>query len=290
VTESGSQSGEAVTTITKGPEGELIPQVHFRKSGNPLAMREEAVHLAQSTDPVMAAKMAELSEANMAAWKQLDKPKQLQVYRLKIEVEIDAQKKLLAQFAGGDERYLAGVKGNLDNLEVRLKEVDEAIKDPAAFEKNMPPWWDPDQPPRMFGKRAPSEYWGEWSGRPGNSEWIDDRPEVQKYTGKDRGIPFRNWDPDFSEWSVMEVEIEMSGFGDDMAAADAAGARKQVKLGNYEYLKSARPNGRGEALANRQRLHVAPRQGWPEDAAGADRTSLQDRHEGGAAEARAAGS
>ena len=286
----GSASGEAVTTIDKGAKGELIPQVHFKKSGNPLAMREEAVHIAQTTDPAMAAKMAQLSEANLAAWKTLETPAQLQLYRTKIEVEIDAQRRLLAQFAGGDEMYLTGVKANLETLETRLKDVEEAIRDPVAFDKNRPPWWDPDQPPRMFAKRAPSEFWGEWSGRPGNSEWHDDRPEVQKYTGKDRGIPFRNWDPDFSEWSVYDVNITMSGFDDDFAAADFAAAQEQVNRGDMAYAYRGKPSAKAVKSWRQENGYT-----WHHVRGGSRMqlvpTELHSKiaHEGGAAEARLAG-
>jgi len=67
-------------------------------------------------------------------------------------VEIDAQRRLLNQFAGGEREFLDETQATLKNLEDRLKEVDKAVADPAAFEKAKPPWWDENQPPRLFGK------------------------------------------------------------------------------------------------------------------------------------------
>jgi hypothetical protein len=41
----GSESADAVTTFTKGKDGVTRAEVFFRKGGNPLSMREEAVHI-----------------------------------------------------------------------------------------------------------------------------------------------------------------------------------------------------------------------------------------------------
>ncbi|MFB2769543.1 hypothetical protein ACE1AT_09665 [Pelatocladus sp. BLCC-F211] len=145
----GSKSGDAVTTFKQGKDGELIAEVFFKETGNPLAMREEAVHIAQAADKEMGAKLAKLSESNLSNWGKLETEQQLQLYKTKIEVEIDAQQRLLKQFAGGEPEYLAEIQGNLENLQKRLGEVEQAIKDPNLIKQGKIPWWDTNQPPRL---------------------------------------------------------------------------------------------------------------------------------------------
>jgi uncharacterized coiled-coil protein SlyX len=286
----GSASGEAVTTFTKGANGELVPAIGFRKGANPLVMREEAVHLAQSVDPAMSSKLAELTEANMGGWKNLDSSKRLSMYRTKIEVEIDAQRRLLSQFAAGEPQFLEETQATLKNLEDRLKEVEQAAADPAAFEKNKPPWWDDDQPPRLFGKRAPSTAYGEWSGRAGNSLWVEtEREEVLKYT-RDMGIPgvpFRDWCPNFSKWAVVEVDIDMS-VANHFGQADLAAAEIADSVGSKGFTFRGKPTAKSVAewrkangytwhhMKGGKRMQLVP-------------TELHSKiaHEGGAAEARA---
>jgi hypothetical protein len=148
----GSRSGSAVTLIEHGRDGTLVPKVVFRESGNPLAMLEEARHVAQTVDPALKPELAKLSEANLSKWASLSDPERLALYRTKVVVEIDAQQKLIAQLeaAGDQPAFLADVKGNLEALEKRLAEIDAAIKDPSVL-KSMS-WWDRQQLPRLFNK------------------------------------------------------------------------------------------------------------------------------------------
>jgi hypothetical protein len=54
---------------------------------------------------------------------------------------------------------------------------------------------------------------GEWTGPRGNSNWIDNRPEVIKIvgvdpaTGKANPIPFYKGEVDFSKWSKGELTV-----------------------------------------------------------------------------------
>jgi uncharacterized coiled-coil protein SlyX len=212
------------------------------------------------------------------------------MYRTKIEVEIDAQRRLLSQFAAGEPQFLEETQATLKNLEDRLKEVEQAAADPAAFEKSKPPWWDDDQPPRLFGKRAPSAAYGEWSGRPGNSLWVEkDRDEVLKYT-RDMGIPgvpFRDWCPNFSKWAVVEVDIDMS-VANHFGQADLAAAEIADSVGSKGFTFRGKPTAKSVAewrkangytwhhMKGGKRMQLVP-------------TELHSKiaHEGGAAEARA---
>ncbi|GAA6615192.1 DUF4157 domain-containing protein [Scytonema sp. NUACC26] len=148
----GSTSGEAVTTFKQGKDGELIAEVFFKETSNPLAMREEAVHIAQAADKEIGAKLAKLSESNFSSWSKMETEQQLELYKTKIEVEIDAQQRLLRQFAGEDPQYLVNIEGNLKNLQSRIGEVEQAIKDPNLIKQGKMPWWDSKQPPRLFAK------------------------------------------------------------------------------------------------------------------------------------------
>src|SRR5262249_42944156 len=139
------------------------------------------------------------TEAKLSKWAKLTPEQKLPLYRVKIEIEIDAQKRLLAQFAGGDAQYLAEVQDNLSQLEKRLGEVDRAIADPSAAKAGKLPWLNDEEAPRLFakGRRLPVSH-GRWSGTRGESLWYSDRPEVIAITGGE-GVPYRNGYPVFSK-------------------------------------------------------------------------------------------
>ena len=47
---------------------------------------------------------------------------------------------------------------------------------------------------------------GHWDGEAGNSNWISEKPEVNKITNGE-GIPFKDGRPDFSQWSKGEIQF-----------------------------------------------------------------------------------
>jgi hypothetical protein len=149
----GSQSSDAVTVLTKDKNGVLKPQIFFKEGGNPLAIREEAAHLSQvlGKDKGLTEKLGQLTEENLTRWPKMTSQEQLSLYRTKVEVEIDAQRRLLKQF-GNEPGYAKSVQQNLDNLKIRLGETKQALKNP----NERPQWLDPDQAPRLFSK--------EWTG------------------------------------------------------------------------------------------------------------------------------
>ena len=116
-------------------------------------MREEAVHLTQLAKVEdTAKKIGMLTEENLAKWPKMSTEQRLDVYKAKIEVEIDAQKRLLRQFGEGDPNYVKSVRHNLDNLQARMAEVDLGVKNPKAVEGAD--WLQEAQAPRLFSKDA----------------------------------------------------------------------------------------------------------------------------------------
>lgn len=102
-------------------------------------------HLCQSVRQLanekLAGKVGQLSEENLSRWSQMDVPEQLDLYRVMLELEIDAQRRILAQ-SGDDLDALNKSKEALAKLELRLEQVDAARQDPSA----RPDWLDPDRP------------------------------------------------------------------------------------------------------------------------------------------------
>jgi hypothetical protein len=197
----------------------------------------------------VASKLAQLSEQNLSDWAKMELPQQLELYRTKIEVEIDGQRRLRKQVKqSGNVEELAEVDGSLEELRHRLAAVKEAIRNPEAARQKMPEWWDPTQPPRLFWKPRLPRTGGRWGvdGKdpPGNSRWYSDNPLVQKITGG-KGILFRNRYPVFSnpKWSAGSVQIEMSGMADDFSAADKMWAKANGWL---------KPNGEPNISASAQ--------------------------------------
>jgi hypothetical protein len=149
----GSERADAVTNFTKGKDGVTRAEVFFRKGGNPLSMREEAVHLTQLAEGGNTAKkIGMLTEENLSKWPQMATEQRLDVYRAKVEVEIDAQQRLLKQFGEGDPKYVKQVQQNLENLQIRQAEVEAGVKNPKAVQDAD--WLKESQAPRLFSKDA----------------------------------------------------------------------------------------------------------------------------------------
>ena len=91
----GARRGDAVVLIENGQ-----PQIVMRQGASASALREELTHLAQwKTDPMMRQRMASLSEDRLASWKQVSSAKKLELHLDKLEVEADAQRRIIDQLA-----------------------------------------------------------------------------------------------------------------------------------------------------------------------------------------------
>jgi hypothetical protein len=140
-------------------------------------MREEAVHIAQLAEGGdTAQEIGMLTEENLSKWPQMATEQRLEVYKAKVEVEIDAQQRLLQQFGEGDPKYVKGVLQNLENLQARHTEVEAGIKDPKAVQGAD--WLQEKQAPRLFSKS------GAWKWGQPNVDGIPAHPSARRPFGE----------------------------------------------------------------------------------------------------------
>ncbi|MDQ4037553.1 MAG: hypothetical protein M3313_04195, partial [Actinomycetota bacterium] len=157
-----SESGPVVTLIEDGR-----PVVVVRE-GTPIArLADEGPHLVQARDAHLRQRVARLDEATLARWDSLDLDTQLDLYRTKIDLEIDAHQRihdsLEAELRSGDAtesdqaRLAADLDSNtatLRNLGARNDEIagisPEQRAAIAAGEQSRPQYLE--QPARLFSK------------------------------------------------------------------------------------------------------------------------------------------
>ena len=159
-----SASGQAVTVIDGGK-----PRILMRESADLHVLREEGIHAAQVLDRRTAHAASLLDEANMARWDRLPLQTKIEMYRAKLDLEIDAQHTLIAGLRdstaamppGPGRAALASqldaAARNLDTLSHRRIELDafgplDRLR--ARFGRG-PLAARLDQPPRLFTKKAP---------------------------------------------------------------------------------------------------------------------------------------
>ncbi|WP_030485342.1 hypothetical protein [Nocardioides aequoreus] len=85
-----SKKAQAVTVVESGK-----PRVVMRESASLSALREEGIHVAQALDPKLAGHFKLLDEAVLAGWDQLPLGTKLAVYAAKLDLEADANSRLL---------------------------------------------------------------------------------------------------------------------------------------------------------------------------------------------------
>ena len=160
----GSDSGNAVTLIRDGK-----PLVVLRDGAPPHVLREEGLHLQQIADPDLGRLARRLDERRLADWDRLPLAEKLELYAVKLELEIDAQVKLIKGLEGdmtpdlspAQTRALADQAGQARrSLRILTARADEvagfSLMDRLLMAKGLrdaPPWLD--QPARLFNKGAP---------------------------------------------------------------------------------------------------------------------------------------
>jgi hypothetical protein len=156
-----SDSANAVTLVENGRA-----RVIFR-DGAPLSvLREEGIHLHQIADPDLGRIARRLDEAKLRDWDRLPLAEKLELYAAKLDLEIDAQNKLIAglenemRHAGPDldidgfARQIDAARDSLSTLSRRADEVGGfGILDRVAMATGLrePPAYL-DQPARLFNK------------------------------------------------------------------------------------------------------------------------------------------
>ncbi len=160
-----SDSAQAVTIIDNG-----TPKVLFR-DGAPLSvLREEGIHLHQIADPDLGPLARRLDEARLGKWDRLSLAEKMELYAIKVDLEIDAQKKLIASLQAdikaGRAGDLAGLSKQIADSELALANLEKRAAEVAGMGRldriamarglrDPPPWLD--QPARLFNKgRTPA--------------------------------------------------------------------------------------------------------------------------------------
>lgn len=161
-----SASGQAVTIIENGR-----PRILLREGADISVLREEGIHALQVLDRRTARTAAMLDEAQMARWNELPLQTKIDMYRAKLDLEIDAQHSLISSLDDaldamppGTERralqeQLDTALENLRNLAGRRVELDSF----SAFDRLLarfgrgPLGARLDQPPRLFAKKKPTK-------------------------------------------------------------------------------------------------------------------------------------
>jgi hypothetical protein len=148
----GARRGDAVVLIENGQ-----PQIVMRQGASASALREELTHLAQwKTDPMMRQRMANLSEDRLANWKQVSSAEKLELHLDKLEVEADAQRRIIDQLAERAEEDPEAATRVLDTEET-LFELSQRIDELRAVRGQ--PHLDAkalgiEEAPRLFAKGA----------------------------------------------------------------------------------------------------------------------------------------
>ena len=157
----GSETGQAVTVIRNGKP------VVIMRGGAPLSqLAFEGPHLQQILDPKNAQRVALLAEHRMERWNLLTFDEQVEAYRTKVDLEIEAHEQVLASLdaqkgqaadAGEWAEARAQAQQNLDNLRTQRAKVDTitpetraaVVADPSTRPVELEFL---DQPARLFSK------------------------------------------------------------------------------------------------------------------------------------------
>jgi hypothetical protein len=116
----------------------------------------------------------------------------LDIYKAKVEVEIDAQQRLLKQFGEGDPQYVRSVRHNLENLQSRMAEVDLGVKNPKSVQDAD--WLQEAEKPRLFSKA------GTWKWGQPNVDGIPAHPSARR--------PLKEIEENLSPEKIQEIKIQ----------------------------------------------------------------------------------
>ena len=294
--EFGANSAEHAATRFASRQGEIFAtEVVFRRQGNIFALQEEAAHLAQSVDPRMMERMHNLANVSEAAWQGMNSTQRLRTMREVLEVELDAQERVLARAQqAGDVEAMDDILSEMDDITMRMGDVDNAL----AGSGLQPGWFDPSRAPtHLFNAPRLPRTHGRWTlGTEGNGTWLPEAGPVRNIAPQ--GVQFRNGYPNFRPWALVEVRIGQVGLASDFADADLRFAQR-VMSGNIQppagYVVADFMHN-GEAIASgTARYRRAMKLTWHHHQGGTVMLLVPRRlhsavpHTGGASAARAAG-
>ncbi len=229
-----SDSANAVTLIENGQ-----PRVILRDGAPPGVLREEGIHLQQIADPDLGRLARRLDEGRLRDWDSLSLGEQLELYSIKVELEIDAQIRLIDGLDADIRRSGPGVdidalqrqrdiaQDSLGNLRRRADEVASlGPMDRIAMSRGLrdpPPYLD--QPARLFQKTS----------KPKTSD-VGDQLDTSQAGPPVTNSPLNVGRPDtdrvqiVSGPSTVPREIELTKKGRITATREVDGALEQVEL------------------------------------------------------------
>lgn len=287
----------AATEFTRNAAGQLVPtRILFRRSGNIFALHEEATHIAQAADnPELANRIEAVSNLTKGMWAAKSLPEKLRAVRGVLEVELDAQERILAQAQqAGNTESMDDAFAAMENLSIKLAEVDQSIANPAS---RLPGWFDAAEIPSIFASPRLPRSRGSWSGAPGNSIWKSTNPKVKAVVG-DKGVRFSNGYPDFRDYSIGQVNIGQTGHAGDFAEADmkfAEGIANGTRKPPEGYVKADFMHNGQAVAAGTERFRRAAGFTWHHHQGGNQMMLVPTKlhanvpHTGGASAARAGG-
>ena len=150
---SGSELGAAVVRNEGG-----VPVLYVRKGAHPSRIAEEAIHLVQLKDPHLAKLFAKLDEAKLAKWPTLKPAERVDILKAKLDLEIDAQRRLIKDIAGREPgaANFAALDGAYQSLEhLQGKYLDLVSMKPSDLDKLAKAGATPElleDVPRLFNK------------------------------------------------------------------------------------------------------------------------------------------
>ncbi len=277
-----SQKGQAVVIIENGE-----PRVIVRESADVRVLREEGIHLQQALDPATAGKVKLLDEKNLAQWDKLSVGEKLELYRTKLELELDAQKRLMAGLsedlakAGADldvqrslRQQLAEAEQTMGNLSKRLGEVHAILPEQRLrIEQGLEPppgHIDLEQPSRLFNKKteliqageltaikdSPETRRGKETYRVGDS-WVEPKPDgttrryrLVKVIEDDGTIRYREeiFKPDERRWVQRGSEsTRKGGVMEEASQLMTAAEAKQAAVAGEQHIAAPKDMIQGKS-------------------------------------------
>lgn len=171
-----------------------VPKIVLREGASPAVLREEGVHLAQLLEKDTAKIVRSLDEVHLANWEKLSFSEQLALYKNKVTLELDAQKRVIAGLErdilqadsaaarAAMEKELGAARRHLDNLADRFVEIERMpLVDKIRYSQHgaaRPTYLDKE--PRLFSKTP-----GEGAPSRLDPDLPRSRPEVKSPLEKD---------------------------------------------------------------------------------------------------------
>lgn len=147
----GSDAALGATTFERGADGRLVMRVYLRSDLPPdtanRVLREEFYHANQLTDPRFAAQAAKLTDAELARWPRMSMAERAQTLEAQLTLELDANRRLLADTTGLAPGHVADLRAASTQLERRLGELRDGMAT-----GRLPAWLASEPAPHLLAQ------------------------------------------------------------------------------------------------------------------------------------------